>query len=162
MASQFANVNEYRRTVTGAGTSIIQMTGEDIAVLPANITRIYTAGLGYELDGVTDHNIFTVRLVDGSKFITDWAGVSTIDGYDVFVRVNEYATVRTAGVSQLKYTDHGMRVVIENITKIYTAGAGLNDVTPVDCYTVYLKDGSKFITDDAGKTIIEAGSGVPA
>ncbi len=152
--SNLATVSEYRRTVTEAGASIIQMTGEDIAVIPANITRIYTAGLGYELDGVTDHNIFTVRLLDGSKFITDWAGVSTINGYTEFVRVNEYQNIRTAGVSQLKYTDHGMRVVVKNITKIYTAGAGLNVDAIVDCYTVYLKDGSKFITDDAGKTLI--------
>ena len=152
--SNLATVSEYRRTVTEAGTSIIQMTGENIDVIPANITRIYTAGIGYEEDGVTDHNIFTVRLLDGSKFITDWAGVSTINGYTEFVRVNEYKTVRTAGVSQLKYTDHGMRVVVKNITKIYTAGAGLNDILIVDCYTVYLKDGSKFITDAAGKTLI--------
>jgi hypothetical protein len=155
--SNLIRVNEYRRTVTEEGATIIQMTGHGVRVIPENITRIYTAGMGYEQDGVTDHNIFTVFLVDGTKFITDWAGVDAINQYAVFVRVNEYKTRRSGGVTRLQATDHGMRVVAKQVTKVYTAGLGfeINGIDTHECFTVHLADGGKFITDWDGQTLID-------
>lgn len=156
--SNLTRVNEYRRTVTEAGASIVQYTGSGMRVVSANITRITPAGIGYALNGIDTTNIFKVYLVDGSTFITDWAGVQEIGDWKI--RVNRYLRIRSGGVTTLKYNGIGagssMRVVPLNVIRLYTAGTGLDEGNnSVECFTVYLNDGSTFITDWAGKTLID-------
>jgi hypothetical protein len=72
-------VNEYAMTLQENGSKLLQYTDHGIRVNTANVSDIYTAGLGYELDGVTDHECFTVHMVNGQEFVTDWAGVTAIN-----------------------------------------------------------------------------------
>lgn len=77
MASNlFVRVNEYRKVTAPDGTSKIQPTEHGIRLNPAHVVRAYW--LGYSTD---DHNVFTIYLSDGQRVITDWAGVSNLDGY---------------------------------------------------------------------------------
>jgi len=78
---EFVRVNEYDRIVQEDGSVLLQYTDHGIRVQPNTVVRVYTAGLGYELDGETTHECFTVTLVDGRRFITDWSGWQAIEGY---------------------------------------------------------------------------------
>ena len=150
--ANFERVNEYR-SIRSGGATTIQTTGHGMRVYPDKVTYIYTAGIGY--DGPIDHNVFTVHLTNGCKFITDWAGVGTINNH---VRVNEYAkTLQEDGSLKLQYTDHGVRVNPDNIVDIYTAGLGyeLDGTTTHDAFTVRMNNGEKFITDWTGIQAIQ-------
>jgi hypothetical protein len=145
----FERVNEYRK-VKNSGVTRIQATGHGMRLYADEVTYIYTAGIGYETNGTTTHNVFTVHLTNGRQFITDWDGVGIIDNT---VRVNEYAkTLQEDGTLKLQYTDHGVRVNPDNVVDIYTAGLGyeLDGVTTHECFTVRMSTGEKFITDWAG------------
>lgn len=74
--SQLVRVNEYRRVTEQTGVTKIQPTGHGIRINPANVVRLYTAGISTD-----DHNVFTVYFTDGRTAITDWAGVQLIDGW---------------------------------------------------------------------------------
>jgi len=151
--ANFERVNEYR-SIRSGGVTTIQTTGHGMRVYPDKVTYIYTAGIGY--DGPTDHEVFTVHLTNGRKFITDWTGVGTINNH---VRVNEYAkTLQENGVTiLLQYTDHGIRVNPENVSDIYTAGLGyeLDGTTTHEAFTVLMNNGEKFITDWSGIQAIQ-------
>jgi hypothetical protein len=77
----WVRVNEYARIVLEDGTRILQYTDHGMRVVPNNVVRVYTAGLGYELDGETTHECFKVTMVDGRSFITDWQGWQDIINY---------------------------------------------------------------------------------
>jgi hypothetical protein len=74
----FVRVNRYKLRKQEDGTTIWQYMGTQqgysARVYPDQVVRVYQAGIGYEADGTTDHNIFTVHLADGREFVTDWAG----------------------------------------------------------------------------------------
>ena len=73
-------VNEYRiQQVEGAKVPV--QTGHGVRVVPANVTMVYTAGLGLEENLTTDHECFRVWLTDGRVVITDWAGISDINNW---------------------------------------------------------------------------------
>lgn len=76
--SMLVRVNEYKR-VNDQGKVTIRTTGHGIRIVPSQVVRLYTAGLGW--DGDTSHECFTVYLADGKQVITDWAGVQLIDGW---------------------------------------------------------------------------------
>jgi len=152
------SLNEYRRN---------RINGEIVYLLAANqikmwktetIVTAYSAGIGY--DGPTEHNIFTVTLQDGRKFVTDWSGINGLGALQPnnninLDRVNEYRkTIQEDGSTALQYTDHGVRVNPSQITHVKSAGTGVNSGS-VDCFKVYLTTGEYFITDQAGINIIE-------
>lgn len=69
-------VNEYRKNTDSTGKVTIDPTSHGIRINPANVVKVYTAGLSSD-----DHNVFTVTFVDGRQAITDWAGVELINGW---------------------------------------------------------------------------------
>ena len=75
--SNLVRVNEYRSSLFGSLRRIVG-TGHGMRVVPANVVRIYTAGGGFDEYGCS-RNVFTVYMVDGSRFITDWDGVEAIN-----------------------------------------------------------------------------------
>ena len=152
------SLNEYRRN---------KINGETVYLLVANqiklwktetIVTVYTAGIGY--DGPTDHNIFTVTLQDGRKFVTDWSGIDGLGHLAPsnsfhLVRVNEYRkTIQEDGSTALQYTDHGVRVNPLQITHVKSASTGINGGS-VDCFKAYLTTGDYFITDQDGIDAIQ-------
>ena len=81
LINEHVRVNEYAQTLQEDGTTLLQYTDHGIRVNPNNVSDIYTAGLGYELDGETTHECFKVRMVNGDTFITDWSGIQDIESY---------------------------------------------------------------------------------
>ena len=145
--ANFKTVTEYRKV----SDVRIQTTGADIRVNADEITQINWAGIGF--DGGNDHNIFTVRLTNGRNFITDWAGIQSIDN---FVRVNEYRkTKQEDGSTRFQYTTRGVRVRVNNIAFIREAGSGIDGESTNDCYRVSLVNGESFVTDSDGVNDIE-------
>ena len=76
----FVRVNEYQ-SITSGGVRTIVQTGHGIRIVPLNVVRIYSIGLGYEEVGGNDHECFYVYLLDGTRVITDWAGIQEINNW---------------------------------------------------------------------------------
>lgn len=78
----YVRVNRYKRVLQENGDVIWQYLGleqgSSARVFPDQVVKVYTAGIGFESDGETDHNIFTVHMSDGQKFVTDWSGIENI------------------------------------------------------------------------------------
>lgn len=143
----YYDFNEYRRTKVD-GEVRIESTGKTITVNVNEIALIYQAGIGY--DGGNDHNVFTVYLVGGRKFISEWASIDNISP----VRVNEYLRITQEDGSRIRqYSGHGVRVISDQILSFEEAGTCYesNGTTTHDCYRVTLRDGSSFFTDAQGK-----------
>ena len=143
----YYDFNEYRRTKVD-GEVRIESTGKTITVNVNEIALIYQAGIGY--DGGNDHNVFTVYLVGGRKFISEWASIDNISP----VRVNEYLRITQEDGSRIRqYSDHGVRVKNDQVLAFDEAGMCYesNGTTTHDCYRVTLRDGSSFFTDAQGK-----------
>ena len=140
-------INEYRSTRVN-GEKVFNLTENQFKLWDCgNVLNIYTAGLGY--DGPNDHNIFTVYLVGGRKFVTDWSGIQAINNEnDNIQRVDEYVIVQQeSGNYQLQYNDHGVRVNINQITHTAPAGQAANGNA---CYKVFLTNGTFFFTNQTG------------
>jgi hypothetical protein len=78
----YVRVNRYKRVLQENGDIIWQYLGSEqgssARVFPDQVVKVYTAGIGFESDGETEHNIFTVHMSDGQKFVTDWSGIENI------------------------------------------------------------------------------------
>lgn len=74
--AHLVRVNEYRKNTDSTGKVTVDPTGHGIRIHPANVVRLYTAGISS--DG---HNVFTIFFTDGRTAITDWAGVELINNW---------------------------------------------------------------------------------
>jgi hypothetical protein len=78
-------VNRYLPVVQENGTTLWQYIGyyanSSVRLYPAKAVKVMSAGIGYEEDGETTHNIFTVTMSDGNEFVTDWQGWQDIQNY---------------------------------------------------------------------------------
>jgi len=78
MSDLIIRVDEYATVRSKDGRTKIVATGHGMRLNPSQVTHIYTAGIGFEENLETTHNVFTVYLSSGAKFITDWAGAEAI------------------------------------------------------------------------------------
>jgi hypothetical protein len=150
------NVNEYKKSTQDGVTQYRILDGQVRILDQQNaVSYMYTAGLGY--DGGTSHNIFTVHLVNGKSFVTDWSGVQSI-GNDT--RVNEYARgIADDGSETIFYTGHGLRIVRYQVVSMKRAGTGYDDSTlqnEVNLWRVELEGGYRLLTDQDGYNAINS------
>jgi hypothetical protein len=82
---ELIRVNRYLPVVQENGGIIWQYNGyfvnSSARLYPEKAVKVMSAGIGYEADGETDHNIFTVTMSDGNEFVTDWQGWQEIQNY---------------------------------------------------------------------------------
>lgn len=151
------NVNEYKKSTQGGVTRYRILPGQVRVLDPQNMVSYkYTAGLGY--DGNTSHEIFTIHLVDGKSFVTDWAGVTSLNWN---IRVNEYATgLSDDGEQRVQYTGHGLRINKNQIVSMKPAGTGFdgsgNSANEVNLYRIALEGGYRLLTDEDGYNAINS------
>lgn len=74
----FVRVDEYVKTRQN-GVTGIDYSGHGVRVFPNQVVDLYYAG-----DSVNEDTIFTVKLTDGTTFLTDWSGKTDIDNWSTF------------------------------------------------------------------------------
>jgi hypothetical protein len=151
--ANYTNVNEYKRVRT-SGSFAFRATGDQVTVNEDKVVLIYWAGTGYETNGTTTHEVFTVELDGAPTIITDWAGIGDIGN---FVRVNDYKKlVQEDGSVLRQYTGRGARIVPNNVTKWVPIGTvyGQDPNDTYDGFRVHLIDGSTVVTDQDGIDLI--------
>jgi hypothetical protein len=151
-----ANVNEYKKLNLTGENQYRLLDGQVRILDPQNMMAYaYQAGLGY--DGGTSHNIFTVYLVNGKSFVTDWAGVQSIGNN---IRINEYARgIADDGTTNIFYTGHGLRINRYQVVSMKPAGTGYDDANlenEVNIYRIELEGGYRLLTDQDGYTDINS------
>lgn len=158
MANEFT-VNLYERSIVG-GVSAIRPIADgpgqkEISGIEQNATAVYTLGTA-----TNEENVFEVKMNGAKSFITDSAGISVFD----LVQLNKYTrTLQPAGTDfegEYKYQEFGIdaRVYVPNIATIVSlqqTGVDADGVETDTCYRLTMIDGETFVTDAAGKTIID-------
>lgn len=160
------NVNRYYKTVVNGSVNYLLAPGQ-AQFLNSNVNQVVTANynnvilaryVGYS--STEERDVYEVECVGGVKVLTDYDGADNI----LNGSISEYVKYVTEDGRRVSVnTDYDFFANPFQVVNVVPAKQGYNNSTDadldqnnVDCYKVTMSNGSSFITNNNGRTSLDA------